>query len=60
MSGQLLNTLSGGGLNIPTNDGSYSLISEGAGVSDGTTTGSRAITTGHEIIGHGVAGAIMC
>ncbi|MCL6220937.1 hypothetical protein L1967_21815 [Zunongwangia sp. M21534] len=47
-------------MNIPTNDGSYSLISEGAGVSDGTTTGSRAITTGHEIIGHGVAGAIMC
>jgi RHS repeat-associated protein len=55
MSGQLLNSLSGGGLNIPTSNGSHSLISEGAGVSH--EAGSRAITTGHEIIGHGVAGA---
>ncbi|TYA74956.1 RHS repeat domain-containing protein [Seonamhaeicola marinus] len=54
MKGTLLNSMSGGGLNIPENGGSHTLIAEGKGVSH---SGGRAVTTGHEIIGHGVAGA---
>lgn len=54
MKGTLLNAMSGGGLNVPQNGGSYTLIAEGAGVSH---SGGRAVTTGHEIVGHGVAGA---
>lgn len=54
ISGSLMNALSGGGINMPTSGGSYSIISEGTGVSH---SGGRAVTTGHEIVGHGVAGA---
>ncbi len=52
MPGNTMNAISGGGINFPTKNGSHSVIMEGAGV---THDGGRAITTGHEIIGHGVA-----
>jgi uncharacterized protein RhaS with RHS repeats len=54
MPGSTMNAVSGGGINIPTKDGSHSVIMEGAGVNH---DGGRAVTTGHEIIGHGVASA---
>ena len=38
----------GGGVTTPTKDGSYSLI-----IIDGEHPNGRAVTTGHEIIGHG-------
>ncbi len=54
MPGATMNAVSGGGLNIPTKNGSHSVIMEGKGI---VHDGGRAITTGHEIIGHGVASA---
>jgi RHS repeat-associated protein len=54
MPGITMNSLSGGGINIPTKDGSYSVIMEGNGVYH---DGGRALTTGHEVIGHGPASA---
>ncbi|MDR2040593.1 MAG: hypothetical protein LBQ60_21975 [Bacteroidales bacterium] len=54
MGGPTMNAISGGGLNIPTKDGSHSVIMEGKGV---VHDGGRVVTTGHEIIGHGVAAA---
>jgi RHS repeat-associated protein len=52
--GETMNAMSGGGINIPTKKGSHSVIMEGTGV---THDGGRAVTTGHEIVGHGVASA---
>lgn len=49
-----MNAVSGGGINIPTTGGSHSVIMEGSGVSH---DGGRAVTTGHEVVGHGVASA---
>ena len=54
ISGKLLNSLSGGGLNIPTSNGSHSIIMTGSGV---VYEGNRAVTSGHEVVGHGVAAA---
>jgi hypothetical protein len=54
MPGATMNAVSGGGINIPTKKGSHSVIMEGNGV---VHDGGRAITTGHEIVGHGVASA---
>jgi len=54
MPGTTMNAVSGGGINIPTENGSHSVIMEGNGVNH---SGGRAVTTGHEIIGHGVASA---
>ena len=54
MPGVTMNAVSGGGVNIPTKTGSHSVIMVGKGV---THDGGRALTTGHEIIGHGVATA---
>jgi hypothetical protein len=54
MPGGAMNAVSGGGLNIPTKKGSHSVIMEGTGVNH---DGGRAVTTGHEIVGHGVASA---
>ena len=54
MPGTTMNAVSGGGINIPTKKGSHSVIMEGKGV---VHDGGRAVTTGHEIIGHGVASA---
>jgi RHS repeat-associated protein len=54
MPGSTMNAVSGGGINIPTKNGSHSVIMEGNGVKH---DGGRAVTTGHEIIGHGVASA---
>lgn len=53
MPGVTMNAISGGGLNIPTESGSHSVIMEGAGVSN--HGGNRATTTMHEVLGHGVA-----
>jgi RHS repeat-associated protein len=54
MPGETMNAVSGGGINIPTKKGSHSVIIEGTGVNH---DGGRAVTTGHEVIGHGVASA---
>lgn len=54
MPGATMNAVSGGGINIPTKTGSHSVIMEGKGVSH---DGGRALTTGHEVIGHGPASA---
>ena len=54
MPGITMNAISGGGINIPTKKGSHSVIMEGEGV---IHDAGRAVTTGHEIIGHGVASA---
>lgn len=54
MPGATMNAVSGGGLNVPTKKGSHTIIMEGAGV---THDGGRALVTGHEIIGHGIATA---
>lgn len=54
MPGSTMNAVSGGGINIPTKNGSHTVIMEGNGVKH---DGGRAVTTGHEIIGHGVASA---
>jgi len=54
MPGSTMNAVSGGGINIPTKKGSHSVIMEGKGV---THDGGRAVTTGHEVIGHGPASA---
>jgi len=54
MPGSTMNAVSGGGINIPTKSGSHSVIMEGNGV---THDGGRALTTGHEVIGHGPASA---
>ena len=45
----------GDGINAPTKNGSHSVIVEGSGVSHLGNT--RALTTVHEAIGHGVAAA---
>lgn len=54
MSGTLLKGIAGSGMNVPTKKGSHSVILEGDGI---THDGGRAVTTGHEVIGHGVASA---
>jgi len=54
MLGALMNRISGGGINIPTEGGSHSVIMEGRGV---VHDHGRALTAGHEVIGHGVASA---
>jgi RHS repeat-associated protein len=54
MPGTTMNAVSGGGINIPTKNGSHSVIMEGKGV---VHDGGRAVTTGHEVVGHGVASA---
>lgn len=54
MPGATMNAASGGGINIPTKNGSHSVIMEGKGV---IHDGGRAVTTGHEVVGHGVASA---
>ncbi|MGL5682732.1 MAG: hypothetical protein ACRDDZ_06700 [Marinifilaceae bacterium] len=54
MLGATMNAVSGGGINIPTKKGSHSVIMEGKGV---VHDGGRALTTGHEVVGHGVASA---
>jgi len=52
MPAATINALGGTGFNVPTATGSYSIIIEGEGI---TYDGGRAVTTGHEILGHGVA-----
>ena len=42
---------SGGGLNVPTKRGSHSFIS------DGLISSLRAVTSGHEVFGHGIPAA---
>ena len=54
MPGATMNAVSGGGINIPTKNGSHSVIMEGKGV---THDVGRALTTGHEVVGHRVASA---
>lgn len=54
MPGNTMNRLSGGGVNIPTDKGSHTVIMTGPGV---THDGGRALTAGHEIIGHEPASA---
>lgn len=44
----------GTGFNVPTTSGSHSFILEGSSISH---NGGRAVTMGHEVIGHGVASA---
>ena len=54
MPGTTMNAVSGGGINIPTKNGSHLVIMEGKGV---VHDGGRAVTTGHEVVGHDVASA---
>lgn len=51
LSASLIDTMVGGGLNVPTKNGSHSFI--GSGV----TGDERAVTSGHELFGHGIPSA---
>jgi len=51
----LVHGLGGAGFNAPTKDGSHSIIVEGSGVQQ--SGGNRAVTTSHEIFGHGIPSA---
>ncbi|GMQ31699.1 RHS repeat-associated core domain-containing protein [Algoriphagus confluentis] len=55
VNSNIVNALGGAGFNVPTSNGSHSIIVEGQGVQQ--SGGSRAVTTGHEILGHGIPSA---
>lgn len=54
MSAKLLSALGGEGLTTPTKNGSASVVLEGEGIQH---SGGRALTTGHELFGHGIPSA---
>jgi RHS repeat-associated protein len=54
LNASIINGIVGEGMNLPRKNGSHTLIIEGAGV---VHSAGRAVTAGHELIGHGVASA---
>ncbi len=55
VNSNIVHALGGAGFNVPTSDGSHSIIIEGQGVQQ--SGGNRAVTTGHEVFGHGIPSA---
>ena len=55
LSASVVKGLGGAGFNVPDGNGSHSVILEGSGVTQ--SGGNRAVTSGHEVIGHGVPSA---
>jgi RHS repeat-associated protein len=51
LSSSLIETMAGGGLNVPTKDGSHSFISSSLKGNE------RAVTSAHELFGHGIPSA---
>jgi len=55
LSASVVKGLGGAGFNVPDGNGSHSIILEGSGITH--SGGNRAVTSGHEVIGHGVPSA---
>ncbi|ADR20544.1 hypothetical protein MATR_18330 [Marivirga tractuosa] len=55
INSSVINVFGGAGFNVPTENGSHSIIVEGEGVQQ--SGGNRAVTTGHEVMGHGIPSA---
>lgn len=55
VNSSVVHVFGGAGFNVPTKNGSHSIIVEGEGVQQ--SGGNRAVTTGHEIFGHGIPSA---
>lgn len=55
INSSVIHVFGGAGFNVPTKNGSHSIIVEGEGVQQ--SGGNRAVTTGHEVMGHGIPSA---
>ncbi len=55
LGASVIKGLGGAGFNVPDGNGSHSIILEGSGVTH--SGGNRAVTSGHEVIGHGIPSA---